>query len=248
MILYPNAKINLGLNVLRKREDGYHDLSSVFYPLKKVFDILEILPSKEYSFISTGISIPTSNNICEKAFQILKSEFKIPNIRIFLHKRIPVGAGLGGGSSDASFLLIGLNHLFNLGLDKEQLKLYAAQLGSDCPFFIENTPQYAEGRGDHISPVILDLSNYNIRIINTNINISTFEAYQLVKPSLSGQDLKQLITNNIATWRGNLKNDFELSIFNKYPVIARAKEKLYKEGAIYASMTGSGSVVYGIFK
>ena len=247
MIVYPNAKINIGLNVLEKRSDGYHELSSVFYPVKELYDILEIIPSTDFSFSSSGISIPGENNICTNAFDLLKADFGIGNVKIHLHKQIPVGAGLGGGSADGAFTLTALNELFDLKLSNSQFEKYALQLGADCPFFIDNTSKLVEGIGEKMINIDLDLSQFEIKLINPEIHISTKEAYTGVAPQNPELSVEEIIKIPIKEWKGKLKNDFEISAFEKYPQLAKMKEKLYADGAIYASMTGSGSVIFGFF-
>jgi len=192
MIVYPNAKINIGLNVLKKRVDGYHELSSVFYPVKDLCDILEILPSTKFSFSSSGIKIPGEGNICTKAFEMLKQDFGISNVNIHLHKQIPIGSGLGGGSADGAFILKAMNLLFDLKLSTAQLEKYALQLGADCPFFIENTPKYVQGIGEKMSSVDLDLSAYETQFIFPELHISTAEAYSDITPKTPKQRAKKL--------------------------------------------------------
>ena len=247
MILYPNAKINIGLNILKRRNDGYHDISSVFYPILNLYDILEVIPSSKFSFTCSGISIPTANNICIKAYEILNQDFDIGNVNIHLDKRIPIGSGLGGGSSDASFLLKALNILFKLKLSNNQLSEYAKKIGADCPFFIDNTPKYITGVGDIMKNVDLNLSNYDIKFTFPEISISTNEAYKNIIPKESNNKLMQYISEPINKWKGNINNDFEESVFEKHPYLKVLKKEIYSRGAIYASMTGSGSVLYGLF-
>ncbi len=248
MIVYPNAKINIGLNVLEKRSDGYHELSSVFYPVKELCDILEIIPASDFSFSSTGISVPGNSNICANAFELLKEDFGIGNVKIHLHKQIPIGAGLGGGSADGAFTLKALNKLFDLKITNKELEKYALQLGADCPFFIDNTPKYVTGIGEKMTAIDLDLSDYELKFIFPDLHISTAEAYGGVSPKIPEISLLNLIKQPIENWKGEVKNDFEISAFEKHPKLAKMKEKLYADGAIYASMTGSGSVIYGIVK
>ena len=248
MIVYPNAKINLGLNVLEKRADGYHEISSVFYPVKELFDSLEIIPADVLLFSSSGIAITGEGNICMKAYDLLKAEFGIRPIKMHLHKQIPVGAGLGGGSADGAFTLIALNQLFDLRLSKEQLEKYALQLGADCPFFIENTPKYVSGIGEKMSSIDLDLSAFELQFIFPELHISTTEAYAEITPQLPLKNLLDLIHQPLENWKGKVKNDFEISAFKKHPKLKLMKEQLYSDGAIYASMSGSGSVLYGVFK
>jgi 4-diphosphocytidyl-2-C-methyl-D-erythritol kinase len=247
MIVYPNAKINIGLNVLKKRLDGYHEMSSVFFPVMDLYDILEILLAKDFSFSSSGIAIPGDSNICVKAFELLKADFGIGNVKIYLHKQIPIGAGLGGGSADGAFTLKALNKLFDLKLSNSELEKYALQLGADCPFFIDNAPKYIRGIGEKMAAIDLDLFIYEIRLINPELHISTAEAYGGVIPKQPETDLLDLISQPIENWKTIVKNDFEISAFEKYPQLEIMKAQLYADGAIYASMTGSGSMLYGVF-
>ena len=246
MIVYPNAKINIGLNVLEKRADGYHEISSVFYPVKELVDILEIIPGEDFSFSSSGIAIPGNSNICAKAYDLLKADFDIENVQIHLHKQIPIGAGLGGGSADGAFTLKALNELFDLKLSNTELEKYALQLGADCPFFIENTQKYVTGKGEKMNEIDLDLSAYELKFIFPELHISTAEAYGGVILKNPETNLLYLMSKPIENWKGEVKNDFEISAFEKYPELEKMKEKLYADGAIYASMTGSGSVLYGV--
>ena len=248
MIVYPNAKINLGLNIIRKRKNGYHDISSIFYPVKECVDILEIVKFDTFEFINSGIKIPNGENICEKAWKLLHNDYRIGNVKIHLHKQIPVGSGLGGGSSDASFTLKALNELFGLNLTNLQLEKYSIMLGSDCPFFIDNRPKLVEGIGEKMISIDLDLSEFEIRLINPRIHISTKEAYSRVIPQIPELNVKEIIELPINEWKNFLKNDFEDSVFLQHSSLEDIKNSLYKEGAIYASMSGSGSVVYGIFE
>ena len=248
MIVYPNAKINLGLNVLRKREDGYHDISSVFYPVKECVDILEIIKSEEFEFTNSGIEIPDGENLCEKAWKLLYTDFGIGNVKVHLHKQIAIGAGLGGGSSDASFTLKSLNELFDLNLNNKELEKYALRLGADCPFFIDNTPKLVEGIGEKMTSIDLDLSNYEIRLVNPDIHISTKEVYSGIVPKTPVLSVEKIIELPIIEWKGKLKNDFEESIFEKHLQLEGIKDELYKQGSIYSSMSGSGSIVFGIFE
>ena len=186
-------------------------------------------------------------NICEKAYKLMKIKYQIPPVHIHLHKQIPIGSGLGGGSSDGAFTIKGLNKLFNLNIHNELLEELALTLGADCPFFIQNKPKYVSGIGDVLKNISIELSNYNIKLINSNIHISTIDAYSNIKPKDESLSLRKLIKQPINLWKDSIKNDFEKSIFNIYPVLKEAKEKLYSQGAIYSSMTGTGSVIYGIF-
>lgn len=248
MILFPNAKINLGLQIIGKREDGYHEIESCLIPIP-VFDALEIILSKKTTFTSSGLIIlgNEKDNLVLKAFQLLKRDFNdLPPIAVHLHKVIPMGAGLGGGSADAAYALKLMNNLFDLHLEDWFLEDYAAQLGSDCPFFIENTPKIAKGRGEILESVNLDLKGKWLALISPNLHIGTKEAYAGVRPKQSEYNLKETLADQ-TTWKDRLINDFEESIFLKYPEIQKITDSLYKEGAFYAAMTGSGSTVFGLF-
>ncbi|MTI31814.1 4-(cytidine 5'-diphospho)-2-C-methyl-D-erythritol kinase [Xanthovirga aplysinae] len=250
MITFPNAKINIGLNVIEKRPDGFHNIHSCFYPVPWT-DVLEIIESQELKFTASGGGIPgrEEDNLCLKAYQLLKEKFDLPPVHIHLQKNIPIGAGLGGGSADASFTLKGLNDLFNLKLTSDELEKYAEKLGSDCPFFIKNKPVFVQGKGEQFDNINIDLSGKNLILVNPNIHISTKEAYAGVNPSPAKWEVKSVIKNTkLPNWKGKLKNDFEDSIFPIHPEIAVIKEQLYQLGAVYASMTGSGATVYGIFE
>ncbi len=249
MIGFANAKINLGLNVLYKRADGFHELESVFYPVN-IFDSLEILDADELKFSVYGIEIPgdANDNLCIKAFNLLKAEFNISNVHIHLLKNIPFGAGLGGGSSDAALTLKMLNQKFDLNLSDAQLETYAAQLGSDCAFFIKNSAQLATGRGEILKPVSLDLSKKSFLLIKPNFGISTKEAYANIRTNDKNESIEQIVLNRVEDWQGRLKNDFEVALFPKYPVLDEIKKQLYEQSAIYAAMSGSGSTMFGIFE
>ncbi len=249
MIAFPNCKINLGLQVLRKRADGYHDLSTVFYPLP-LTDVLELIPAPSPAFSAYGLSIPGGGpNLCEKAWQLLKADFpNLSPVHIHLLKHIPVGAGLGGGSADGAFTLRLLNGLFGLGMDVPRLLDYAARLGSDCPFFILNTPCLGGGRGERLEPISLDLSGYRFVVVDPGIHISTAEAFAGCTPKEPVRPLADILRQPVAVWRNALTNDFEPVVFRRYPELAGIKEALYAHGALYASLTGSGSSFYGIFE
>lgn len=257
MIVFPNCKINLGLNIIRKRSDGFHDLETVFYPIP-VFDVLEIIPAGEprseqaaISFATSGLPFEASheNNLCLKAFHLLRNDFPgLPAVQIHLHKTIPIGAGLGGGSADAAFTVKLLNDKFLLNLSADQLIHYALQLGSDCPFFIINKPCFATGRGEVAEPINIDLSRYKFILVNPGITIHTTNAFSQVTPALPDVSIKEIIQQPVTAWKENLKNDFEDSAFSQYPEIKKIKDELYAAGAVYASMSGSGSTVYGIFE
>jgi 4-diphosphocytidyl-2-C-methyl-D-erythritol kinase len=253
LIVFPNCKINLGLTILRKREDGFHDLETVFYPIA-LQDGLEIIqnasPSADIELSTFGLRVEgnLSDNICVKAYQLLKKDFpQLPAVKIHLHKTIPIGAGLGGGSADGAFTLTLLNKKFSLGMSEKTLIEYALQLGSDCPFFIKNVPCYATGRGEVLEEIKLDLSAYKLVIVNPGIYINTGWAFSQVKISTGNPPLKEVIQNPVQKWREALTNDFEDAVFTHHPEIKECKENLYESGALYASMSGSGSTVYGIF-
>lgn len=248
MITFPNAKINLGLNILSKRDDGYHNISSCFYPLP-FSDILEIMPSENFHFRSTGITIPNDGeNLCIKAFRMLKDEYGIGNVNVHLHKNIPIGAGLGGGSADASFALKMMNELFELSLTDDDLEKFAGRLGSDCPFFIRNKPVLAEGVGTDFRTVDVDLSGKYLVLINPGIHVSTALAYSKVLPNQPEKSIEEILKLDITKWQEYLVNDFEDSVFRQFPAIKKLKKQLIASGALYASMSGSGSSVYGIFE
>ena len=244
MLFFPNAKINIGLNIISKRADGYHNIESIFYPIAWS-DILEIIPSKQLSFDSTGLSIPGKDNLCLKAYELIKSHYDITPVSMHLHKNIPIGAGLGGGSSNAAFTLMALNNIFELGLENDELKKIAAQLGADCPFFIDNIPSFASGIGDLLNPVDLDLSNYHLLVVKPDIFVSTKEAFSDVVPQTPTNSIREEIKMPIEKWM--LKNDFEDSIFPQYSELFDIKKSLIQAGSLYTSMSGSGSSIYGIF-
>jgi len=249
MIIFPNAKINIGLNVISRRDDGYHNLETIFYPLG-IKDVLEVIEADELSFESAGLAIPgrVEHNLCLKGYHLLKKDFDLPPVKIFLYKHIPIGAGLGGGSADGAFFIRLLNEKFGLGLTVKQMITYARQLGADCAFFIENTPAFATGIGDELEPMSLDLSNYKIGLVMPPVHVSTGEAYRGVKPSYPDHSLKDLIRLPVTEWKSHIKNDFEESVFKNHPAIRGAKAALYQAGAIYAGMSGSGASVFGIFE
>lgn len=248
MILFPPAKINLGLNVLSKREDGFHEIESCLYPIP-LNDVIEILPADEFQFTSSGLLVDgdADNNLCVRAFELMRSNYSIAPVHIHLLKCIPMGAGLGGGSADATYVLRGLNDMFDLNLSVEALQEMAATLGSDCPFFVNDSAQMAKGRGEVLSKLDIDLSGYYLKVINPGIHIGTAEAYASVEFS-NGDQLEEQLKQPIDAWQGTVKNSFEASIFRMYPEIKVVKEHLFAEGAIYAAMSGSGSTVFGIFK
>lgn len=280
MILYPNAKINIGLKVLRKRDDGFHELETLFYPVE-LADILEVVEGKELKIEQYGIGIPAvagkeglmnpEENICVKAYRALAADFDIPPVEIYLHKNIPVGAGLGGGSSDAAHTILAIDKLYNLNLTHSQMAQYASSLGSDCAFFIYNKPMMGRGRGEILTPYTLDsLANYTIKLVHPPVFVSTADAYrgivtralyeqkyagvaqeQIPQETLQFLDkrrLEELLQQPVGKWRDSVINDFETTVFAKYPLLAEYKKSLYEEGAIYAAMSGSGSTLFGIFE
>ena len=251
VIIFPNAKINLGLNIVSKREDGYHNIETVFYPVKGLCDIIEYRESRtgETSLDMGGIKIDSTqdDNLVFKAYKLLAEEHKIPALDIMLRKNIPSGAGLGGGSADAAFMLTALNEEYGLGISEDDICRKAALLGSDCAFFTLNKPVCASGRGEIFSPVSLDLSGYKIVIVKSDDFVSTKEAYANCKPQSPAASIKDILKTPIEEWKNNLVNDFEKSVFTTHPEVKRIKERLYSEGALYASMSGSGASVFGIF-
>ena len=251
MILFPPAKLNLGLQITAKRSDGFHDLQTIFYQFP-LTDVLEVLKDDSIApgtctFFSSGIPIPSGENLCEKAYHLLNSAYSLPGVKILLHKIIPIGAGLGGGSSNAVYTLKLLNTLFNLKLDSNELKAFALELGSDCPLFIHELPVYAEGRGELLNEINISLKGYYLIVVNPGIHIATAEAFSKCKPRLQESCL-DIVQDDIRFWKKRLHNDFEDSIFPSYPQISDIKSTLYELGALYASMSGSGATVFGLFK
>jgi 4-diphosphocytidyl-2-C-methyl-D-erythritol kinase len=249
MICFPNCKINIGLNVVEKRKDGFHNIETVFYPVG-LCDALEIIESKNLSIKFSGIKIEgnASDNLCMKAYHLVADDFNIPPVNIFLYKAIPSGAGLGGGSSDAAFMIQLLNKMFSLNISEEKLYYFASLLGSDCPFFLKNSTVFAHGRGDLTEEISMNLKGYHILIVKPDFEISTAKAYSLVNPSGPSYSLKNISLKNIREWKNIVKNDFEIPVSKEFPEIIKIKNQLYNSGALYASMTGSGSAVYGIFE
>ena len=249
MIQFPNCKINLGLSILAKRADGYHELETVFYPIA-ISDALEILPADNLTLTQTGITVPgdPSQNLCLKAYHLLKKDFStLPAVQMHLHKNIPMGAGLGGGSSDGTTALMILNQQFTLGLNDQQLIAYASQLGSDCPFFVYNKACHATGRGEVLTPIQLDLSNYQFLLVHPGVHIATSWAFQQLNPHIKSESILAIIEKPITDWKNYLINDFEAPVFKAEPKLSVIKDQIYQLGAIYASMSGSGSSLFGIF-
>jgi 4-diphosphocytidyl-2-C-methyl-D-erythritol kinase len=253
MLRFPNAKINIGLFITEKRADGYHNLETVFYPVKPA-DALELIDhdAQTTTIKLSGLEVAGNNedNLVWKAWQLLQRDFpsQVRPLHIFLHKVIPMGAGMGGGSSDGAFLLCMLNDHFRLGLSTGKLEAYALQLGSDCPFFIRNQPAFAAGRGELLEPLHLDLSDYTLQIICPQIHVSTAAAFKGIKPARPPFNLKEINSLPVSDWKQHIRNDFEDSVFQLHPVLQEIKESLYAQGALYASMSGTGAALYGIFK
>jgi len=249
MVVFPNAKINLGLNILEKRPDGYHELETCFYPVPWK-EALEIIPSSKTEVTTSGIEIPEDgDNIILKAYQLLRSDYELPDVKIHLHKAIPIGAGLGGGSADAAFTLTLLNNLFSLELKDDQLINYASRLGADCAFFIKNKPMLARGIGEILTAANITLTGKYILLVYPNVHISTKEAYSNITPKSPNLSIKDILDEfEPADWKEHLKNDFEESLFDTYPILQQMKAELYNSGAFYASMSGSGSCMYGLYE
>lgn len=249
MITYPIAKINIGLMVTEKRPDGFHNLETIFYPIQ-MQDILEVVEADEFKFSLSGIEVAgdPNENLVVKAYQLIKNDFQIPAVQVHLHKNIPSGAGLGGGSSDAASMLLTLNELFNLGIDQEKLMEYALKLGSDCPFFIQGKPVFATGRGEVMQEIQIELKDYFLILIKPPVHVATAAAYQNITPQKSRLSLKGLVGFSVNKWKGNILNHFEKYVFQTYPEVEKIKKTLYDQGAAFALMSGSGSAVYGLFR
>lgn len=248
MIAFPNAKINLGLYVTEKRADGFHNLETVFFPVAW-HDILEIALSEEVRFTSSGILIDgdPESNLVMKAYRLLCQEYDLPKIQIHLHKQIPFGAGLGGGSSDAANMITLLNKFFNLGIPETKMLGYAAALGSDCAFFLLNKPVYATGRGEIMNIIDISLNNYWLLLVKPPVEVSTAMAFRFIKPEKTAVPLPELVKLPVESWKDKIENKFESSVFQQFPEIEKIRDTMYDLGAVYASMSGSGSCVYGIF-
>ena len=257
MITYPNAKLNLGLNVVAKRADGYHDLETVFYPVP-ITDALEVFPMDPDFPSAVDCDLKVTNlhiegdeqkNLVVRAYQLLKQDFPtLPRIHAHLYKGIPTQAGMGGGSSDCGFMITLLNRQFQLGLTDQQMIDYAARLGADCAFFVLNQPCYAEGIGERLQPIALDLTGWYLAVVRPDIPVSTREAFSLIVPQHPAQNCRDIVMQPVETWRDALTNDFEKSVFALHPEIGSIKDQLYEMGAVYAAMSGSGSSLFGLFR
>ncbi len=250
MIQFPNGKINLGLQIMAKRQDKFHDIETVFYPIHLV-DALEFIPAQAFQISTSGISMDVhpADNIIVKAYDLVKKDFpQLPLLHIQLLKKIPTGAGLGGGSSDATFMLKMLNEYFKLELTDSNLQQYAIQLGSDCPFFLKNKPCRGSGRGEILEEIKLDLSAYSFVLIKPSVHISTAWAFSQLTISQPLKLPHEIVQQPISTWKEELINDFEIPIFKEFPDLKNIKSELYQLGGIYCSMSGSGSTLYGIFE
>jgi 4-diphosphocytidyl-2-C-methyl-D-erythritol kinase len=254
MIEFPNAKINIGLNVLSKRVDGFHNIETLMVPID-LTDILDLSRNNrnykdKIEITTTGIKIEDKieNNLIYKAFQLIDADFDLPPVTVHLHKAIPMGAGLGGGSADGAYMIRVLNHYFDLELSVNKMEEYASKLGSDCPFFIKNKPAFATGRGTELSVCEFNFQGYILVLIVPPVHVNTASAYGLIKPAKPVHSIKEFYNLFPEQWKNTVVNDFEIPVFNQHPVIAEIKEKLYKNGASYTSMSGSGSSVYGLFR
>jgi len=251
MLTFPNCKINIGLFVTNRRADGYHDLETIFYPIHSLHDALEIMPSSEKTSLHIDgkpIAGNTEDNLIWKAYNLLKGQYAgVPELDIYLLKAIPMGAGLGGGSADGAFMLKLLNDYCKLGLDDQTLAGYALELGSDCPFFIYNTPQFAKGRGEQLSAVSLDLSNFSLQLVCPQVHVSTGKAFGMITPKAAPFDLQTINDISVVDWKHHISNDFEAPVFAMHPELEDIKKQLYNQGALYAAMSGSGSTIYGLF-
>lgn len=248
MVVFSHAKINIGLNITSKRDDGYHNLESLFYPIP-LYDILEVVPASDFSFKVSGplADVVPNDNLVTQAYYLLKNKFRIGPAAIHLHKSIPAGGGLGGGSSNGTFALRAMNQIFSLGLDARALKDLSLELGSDCPFFADDMPAFVTGRGENINPSGLNLSGYYLKLVNPGIHVSTAEAFTGILPKPATFSPLKLTNENFEDQINLVTNDFETSVFSKYSELEVIKTSLLKEGAVYASMTGTGSTIYGIF-
>lgn len=251
MVTLPHAKINLGLSVIRKRQDGYHDIETILYPIG-LTDILEVVLAGDNSagFRTSGLKVQGNpeDNLCVRASHVMRSRYPVPPLSMHLHKKIPSGAGLGGGSSDAAFVIKMLNQVFELGLSQETMEEVAALIGSDCPFFLQERPVFAHGRGEQLEPVLVDLSEFEVIVVKPPVSVSTTRAYQAINPATPSLPVKEAIRKPPPEWQQYLVNDFEDYVFSHFPEVREIKQRLMASGAVYASMTGSGSAVYGLFR
>ena len=251
MKIKANCKINIGLDVLRRREDGYHDLSTVMFPIVGLYDVVEVVPNNaaenKYHSLGLVVDCPAEQNLCIKAAQLMQQRYGVGKVDITLDKRVPFGAGLGGGSADATAVILAMNNIFSLSLDESTLITLASELGSDTAFFVRNTPQLCEGRGDVMTPVDLKLEGLWLVLIKPDEGVSTREAYAGVRPAIPARSLVERLSDPIEQWQGSVKNDFESSVFAAHPIIKEVKQLLLDAGAVYASMSGSGSAVFGLF-
>lgn len=249
MLSFPNAKINIGINIVSKRPDGYHNIETLFYPIG-LKDRLEINESRTTVLSISGLDIDSDmeSNLVVRALRLMQAQYDVPEMKISIGKHIPMGAGLGGGSSDAAYMLLMINEMYGLGLSKEELARMAVKLGADCPFFIYNRPMLASGIGDVLTPSTIDLQGYRIVLVKPEIHVSTAEAYAGCTLARWNTPLPQTVQQPVESWHGVLVNDFEKQVFTKHPALAGIKRMLYDMGAVYASMSGSGSSIYGLFK
>ncbi len=249
MICFPNGKINLGLNILSKRPDGYHNIESIIYPIP-LFDVMEIQPADSFQIQMHGIDlgITSEQNLVTKTWNLLSGAYDVPPVVVQLLKNIPAGSGLGGGSADAAFFLTQMNQYFSLGLDRDKLLNLALQIGSDCPFFIDNVPALVSGRGETVEPVELSLKGYYLVLVFPDIRISTQKAYSMASVSIPEKSLRKIGEQLLEIWKDEMVNDFERNLFNVHPELKKIKTLLYEDGANYASLTGSGSALFGIFE
>lgn len=251
MIFFSGCKINIGLYVIRKRADGYHDLETVMFPVQGLCDAIEMIPGDRpgVEFSSSGLAVdgPVEKNLCVRAYELMRRHYPIGNVKMHLHKHIPMGAGLGGGSANAACVIKGLSQLFDLKLSLSTMEYLAAELGSDTAFFVADRPALATGRGEILSPIELSMKGYRLVIVKPNVGVSTAEAYAHVTPHMPETALTEQLAQPVECWKELVRNDFEGSVFPQYPQIAEIKQQLYEMGALYASMSGSGSAVYGIF-
>lgn len=251
MILFPNCKINLGLRILSKRVDGYHELETLMYPVSGLCDALEIIPGEGegVSFSASGLLVdaPVEKNLCVRAYEALRRRYPLGGVKIHLHKKVPMGAGLGGGSADAAYVIRGLSDMFELGLSLSEKEAVAAEIGSDTAFFVSGRPALASGRGEVLRPVEFSLRGYRLVIVKPSFGVSTAQAYAQVKPAPTEVSLWHLLAQPVSAWKDTVFNDFEPSVFAQFPRLKILKQKLYEAGALYAAMSGSGSAIFGLF-